>query len=420
VNVELISVGEELLVGAVLNTNAAWLGDRLAAAGYPVTGSTVVGDDPGGIAGAVRGALARAPVVVLTGGLGPTPDDATRDGLARAAGVACRADPQLVAALRQTYRRLGRQMAASNLRQAEIPDGATPIANPAGTAPGIRMALAGGVLYALPGVPHEMRAMVEASVLADLAASFPDRQAIETATVHTTGMSEARVAETLGRLPGGALPSDNPVLAYLAEAGCVRVRITARGDDRDAALAILEPVRRMVVAALGPAVYGYGTDTLPGVVHAALAERGETVAVAESMTGGGLAALLSETPGASQTFRGGLVVYATDTKSSLAGVPAPLLAAEGPVSAQVATALAAGARDRLAASYGLGLTGVAGPDAQDGVPPGTVYLALAGPATAQLRELRLPGDRARVRRYAATAALDLLRRHLVGSPAGSG
>jgi nicotinamide-nucleotide amidase len=412
--VALVAVGDELLVGHIVNTNVAWLGRRLTDEGFTVVSQLTVGDDATATAAAIRAALAAADAVVVTGGLGPTPDDRTRPALAELTGTPLRRDDGLVEGLRAAYRRLGRRMPEANLVQADLPEGTEAIANPAGTAPGIRAETGGGVVYALPGVPHEMRAMVEQSVLPDLLRRAGPGQATVTRVLHTAGTWESAVADTLKEVDRELTGRGNPALAYLAGGGQVRLRITARAGSRAAAERLIAPVEARIRELLGADVYGADGDTLPGVVHARLLARGQTVAVAESLTGGLVAAMLTDTPGASATFRGGLVVYATDLKSALAGVPDPLLAAEGPVSPQVAAALAAGARDRLQATYGLGLTGVAGPDRQGDREPGTVYLALAGPGEADLRELNLPGDRDLVRQRAATAAVDLLRRHLTG------
>jgi nicotinamide-nucleotide amidase len=425
--VALLAVGTELLLGDIVNSNAAWLGRRLADAGLEVVASSVVDDDADRIARAVRtalpgqhDALGRADALVITGGIGPTQDDLTRAGLAAAAGVELRRDDALAAALGQRYAALGRRrMPEPNLVQADLPDGATPIENPHGTAPGIRMPLSGGVAYALPGVPHEMRAMVEASVLPDLLARAGRPAAIITRTLRLAGTGESAVAERVSALADRLAAAGNPALSFLAGEGEVRVRLTARADTAAAARALIAPEEAEARDALGQAVYGVDDDTLDAVLHRLLAARYATVAVAESLTGGLLGATLSEMPGASATYRGALVTYATDTKASLAGVSQTLLDDAGPVAADVAAAMAEGARDRLEATYGLGLTGVAGPQEQDGQPVGTVHVGFAGPDGTAVRSARLPGDRPRIRRRAVVAALDLLRRHLEGSSASA-
>ena len=403
-----LAVGDELLLGDIVNTNAAWLGQQLAAAGLEVVFSAAVGDDVQRLANALRRALEDADVVVLSGGLGPTVDDLTRDGVALVAGVEMVRSPVIEAELRQKFAAYGIAMPAAVLRQADVPLGAEALDNPVGTAPGLWLELDGQLVIALPGPPHELRA-VAGPVLARLAER--SGQVVTTRQVHVAGTGESQVAERVEaavELPAGV------ALAYLAGGAVVRVRFTTAGDP-----AVLDPLVRAVDAALGADVFGHDDDTLDGVVHALLRSAGQTVAVAESLTGGLVGASLSSRPGSSVTFRGGLVVYATDLKVQLAGVDPGELAANGAVSPQTAAALAEGARVRLGADWGLGLTGVAGPDEQEDQPVGTVHLAVAGRGGTTVRSLRLPGDRERVRLLAVTGALDLLRRALVGSaPAG--
>jgi nicotinamide-nucleotide amidase len=278
----------------------------------------------------------------------------------------------------------------------------------------------GGVVYAMPGVPFEMEAMFLASVLPDLLARAGEPAVIVSRVIRTAGIWESSVADLLADEVARLEELGNPTIAFLAGGGQVRVRITAKAASRDAALELAGPVEERARQLLGDAVYGADDDTLPGVVHALLRERGESVAVAESLTGGLLGATLTEVPGASATFRGGVVAYATDLKAGALDVPAQLLADRGAVSRDVAAAMASGARRRLGATHGLALTGVAGPDEQDGQPVGTLHVGLSSPAGGVVRSLRVPGDRARVRQFAVVHALDLLRRSLSGLPPGDG
>ncbi len=410
--VELLAVGTELLLGDIVNGNAAWLGQRLAEVGVDVTTSVVVGDNIDRIAAALTAGLGRAEAVVVTGGLGPTQDDLTREAIAAVAGVELARDSELERALRERYAGLRRDVAERNFRQADLPAGARAIPNERGTAPGVRMELTGGVVFALPGVPHEMSAMFTAAVLPDLLASAGEPAVIVSRVLRTAGIWESAVAEALAGLVDDLEPAGNPTIAFLAGGGEVRVRITAKAADRPAATALLGPVEAAARAALGENVYGVDDDSLDTVVHRLLRERDATVGVAESLTGGGLGAALTEMPGSSATFRGGVTAYAGDLKAGLLEVPATLLDTVGPVSAEVAAAMASGVRDRLRTTYGLSLTGVAGPGPQDGQAPGTVFAGLAGPGAVTTRALRLPGDRPRVRLLATVAALDLLRRTL--------
>jgi nicotinamide-nucleotide amidase len=414
VRAEILAVGTELLIGDVGNGNAATIGRLLTDAGIEVVRSTAVADDEPTIAEALHMALTRADAVLVTGGLGPTQDDLTREALALAAGVPLRRDEALAEALLARYAGLGRRVPAMNLRQAELPEKATAIANSQGTAPGVRMELNAGVVYALPGVPHEMQAMLVESVLPDLLARSDAPAAIVSRTLHTAGMWESAVAEALSDLHTrlSATPGA-PSLAWLAGKGQTRVRITARASTRPEAWALIEPVEAEIRATLGIAVWGVDDETLAGVVHGLLLERSQTVAVAESLTGGLLGAALTATPGASATFLGGITAYSSDLKTSLLGASLE----DGAVSASTASAMAAGARERFGASFGLALTGVAGPEEQEGQPAGTVHVAVAGPSGGEARLLRLPGARDRVRQLAVTSALDLLRRHLLGGQA---
>jgi nicotinamide-nucleotide amidase len=413
VRAELLAVGTELLLGDIVNTNAAWLGERLAEAGIDVTTSVVVGDNVDRIADAVRVALGRAGSVVVTGGLGPTQDDLTREALALAAGVGLVRDAGLEDQLRARFTALRRDVPELNYRQADLPSGATALPNTRGTAPGIRLDLLGGVAYALPGVPHEMRQMFTDAVLPDLLARAGQPAVLVHRVLRTAGMWESAVAAALAdqvdRLDRPDRAGGGVTVAFLASGGQTRVRLTAKAATREAALALIEPEERAARAALGVAVYGADDDTLEGVVDDLLRSRGETVAVAESLTGGLLGAALTGPAGASDVFRGGVVAYATDVKSAVLGVPV----VDGVVSADTAAAMARAARETFGSTYGVALTGVAGPAEQEGRPVGTVYAGLAAPDLVTAKELRLAGDRAQVRAFAVVAALNLLRLHLL-------
>ena len=402
-----VAVGDELLLGDIVNGNAAWLGERLAAAGAPVVHSSMVGDDVDRIAAAVRRALEDADVVLVTGGLGPTSDDVTRDAVAAVAGVALVRSPELEQSLRERFAAYGYAMPEAVLRQADVPVGARPLDNPVGSAPGLRVEVGDALVFALPGPPHELAAVATGGVLADVATR--SGAVGLTRTLHCAGRGESEVAEVVERtvtVPAGV------DLAYLAGGAVVRVRLTTVAATEAEADAVLAPLVDAVAAALGDTVFGRDGDGLPAVVLRRLVAAGQTVAVAESLTGGLLGAALTELPGSSAAFRGGLLVYATDTKASLAGVPEGVLARDGAVSTATAEALAAGARERLGATWGVGVTGVAGPDTQEGKPAGTLHVAVAGPDGVRSATRRVPGDRQRVRLIAVTAALDLLRRQL--------
>jgi nicotinamide-nucleotide amidase len=402
----IVAVGSELLLGDVINSNAARIGQELAACGVQVVTSVMVADDLHHLVDVLRLCLLDSDVVVTCGGLGPTVDDLTRDAIAVACDAPLARDPELEAYLDALVSSYQGEVPAEVMRQADVPEGAEALPNPAGTAPGLWLEKDGRVVVALPGPPRELQA-VAPPVWERLAARTGSRYT--TRQVLVAGMGESMVASRVE--PGLQLPS-GVALSYLAGGALVRVRFT--GTDPS----VLDALVDHVDAVLGDHVVGHDTDTLDGVVHRLLAERGQTVGVAESLTGGLLAAALTDRAGASETFRGSLVVYATELKESLAGVPAALLHVAGPVSDGTAAALAAGARDRLGADWGIGATGVAGPTEQDGHPVGTVFVAVAGPEDGEVRRLQLPGDRAQVRALTVTTALELLRRHLVSGSAG--
>ena len=405
-----LAVGTELLLGDVINSNAAWLGQRLAAAGVEVIASAAVGDDHDRLVAAIEEHLREADVLILCGGLGPTVDDLTREAVAAACDAPMTRQPWIEEQLRAKFAAYGIDMPDMVLQQADVPAGAEVLDNPAGTAPGLWLAVGDRLVIALPGPPHELRA-VAAPVwprLAQLSGSV-----VTTRQVLVAGLGETAVAERVQAaiaLPAGVS------LSYLAGGSIVRLRFTTSGDP-----SVLEPLVAAADEVLGQNVWGHDDQTLEGVVHELLAAAGQTVAVAESLTGGLLGAALTARPGSSASYRGGVVVYATDLKQALAGVPADVLTEHGAVSEQTALALARGVRERLGADWGLAVTGVAGPDEQEGQPVGTVFVGIAGPAGEHVRRLRLPGDRDRVRALTVTQALDQLRRHLLGLPVvGSG
>jgi nicotinamide-nucleotide amidase len=414
VRCEIIGVGTELLLGQIVNTNAAWIGQRLADVGWDCLRHTVVGDNEQRIADTITEALGRADAVILTGGLGPTQDDVTREALAAVAGVRLVRQPELEQWLRERFARMSVQrMAEMNLRQADVPDGARTIDNPRGTAPGLILEIDAKPVYAVPGVPREMEGMLERVVLPDLAARAGEGRAIVSRVLRTVGVGESRLAERLTPLWEEA-GAGQVTMAYLASPGEVRVRLTAVGPTREAALQEIAPVEARIREGLGDIVYGTDDETLEAVVGRLLRERGRTLATAESLTGGLLGGRITGIAGSSDYYLGGVVAYATEAKASRLGVDQGLLDAEGPVSEAVAAAMASGARDAFGADLGLAVTGVAGPAEQSGRRVGTLCLGVADASGTATRTLTAPGDRTQVRLWTCSVALDLARRRLEG------
>jgi nicotinamide-nucleotide amidase len=414
---EIVAVGTELLLGQVVDTNSAWMGEQLALAGIDCTHRQTVGDNLERIVGALELALGRADAVIVCGGLGPTQDDITRNAIAQVMGVRLVQDDDVVDRILERFAARGRRMPANNLLQAQVPEGATAIADPQpGTAPGLICPVgeSGKVIYAVPGVPYEMQEIVAGAVLPDMQRRAGKLAIIRSRTLRTWGDSESglaeRLAEHMAELDGAGPAA--PTLAFLASGiEGLKVRITVKADDEDRAGELLDDEERNLRAILGDIVFGVDEETMEHAVSKVLVQRGLTLAVAESLTGGLVSSRLVNVPGASGWFRGGIVSYASDVKRDLLGVP------EGPVVAsEAAAAMAEGVRRRLGADIGLGVTGVAGPDEQEGQPPGTVFMAVAmGSDEPVVVRVGLPGDRDRVRQFACISLLDLLRRRLDSS-----
>ncbi|HEV8571732.1 MAG TPA: competence/damage-inducible protein A [Actinomycetota bacterium] len=411
---EVVGIGTEILLGQIVNSNAAEISARLADIGIDVLHHQAVGDNVGRIAEAIRLALSRADVVMLTGGLGPTGDDVTRDGMAESLGRPLRRHAEIEEFLREKFRRLGRDMPESNLVQCDVPEGARYVLPDRGTAPGLVLELDGGKrLYAVAGVPAEMREMLEGTIVPELSA-LAGEGAIVSRVVRVVGMAEASVGELLDDLFRG---SANPTVAYLASEGEVRVRVTAKASTREEAVALIDPVAREVRSRLGDRVVGVDDETLEAAVGRLLVQSKLTVACAESLTGGGLASRLADAPGASAYLAGAVVAYAPGAKREVLGVSEETLSRDGVVSEACAVEMARGVRRIFGADVGVSTTGVAGPDELEGHPPGELWVAVASERGEEARQFRAPGDRAQVRRWAQVQALDLLRKHLLRAPA---
>ena len=408
---EIVAVGSELLLGQTVDTNSAWLAERLAAHGIDCFFHTTVGDNVGRIASVLRAALERNDAVIVSGGLGPTQDDVTRDAIADVAGVPLERDEEVLGRIRALFEQRGREMAESNCRQADVPRGAVVIPQTRGTAPGLIVEVDGGVIYALPGVPEELCDMAARAVMPDLAARAGTRSTIVSRMVRTWGPAESTLAERVApRLAALDEAGGNPTLAFLASGvEGIRIRITAKAGTREAALAMVEEEDAELRAILGSVVFGVDDDTMEGAVGALLEDAGMTLGLAESMTGGLVASRLINVAGSSAWFRGSVVAYDSQVKFEVLDVP------EGPVVCEeAAAAMAQGAAKVLGADVGLSVTGVAGPAEQEGRPVGTAYFGLCLDGHTEVSHHRLPGDRERIRQFATICMLDLLRRRLLG------
>lgn len=411
-----VSVGDELVLGQTLDTNGRWMADRLLAAGVVVREHVTVGDDAARQAETMRRLASRVDVIVCSGGLGPTADDLTRLSLASAMGDELIADDVSMAQINAWYQARGRRVPPNAAVQALRPSRASALTNIHGSAPGLYAVLAEGCeVFCLPGPPREMKPMFEQHVMARLRPS-PDRTVL-TRVLHCFGIGESDLAARLGALMHR---ERNPKVGTTASEGVVSCRIRYEGPLRgeDAAEEI-DKTEALVRRAAAPYVFGAEGQTLPGVVIEMLRDKGLTVGVVESCTGGMLGALLTEVPGSSAAFLGGLLTYSNEQKVSLAGVPRELLAEGGPgaVSAETAMAMARGGLARLGCDECLAITGIAGPGGgSEAKPVGTVWIALAGKGGREdCRRFLMGGDRGAIRDWSAKAALGMLRLHLAGA-----
>jgi nicotinamide-nucleotide amidase len=418
---ETIAVGSELLALGRTDTNSGVIASRLAALGIDVVARSVVGDQLTHLELAVRTALQRADVVLLTGGLGPTDDDLTRQAVAAALGRGLSEDPVQMARITERFTRRNLPMPEINRRQAMIIDGAVRLDNPNGTAPGQWIDLGAQAIALLPGPPREMAPMLEALVAGELGARA-GLERTHSQSLKVAGRSESAVEATLQPLYAEWRAASPPIDAtILAAGGRIELHLFMRSADERAASAALSAAIAQAADALGSAVYTTRDETLEELAGRLLSQAGWRVAVAESCTGGLLGARLTDVPGSSAWVDGGVITYSNALKTVLAGVPAALIAEHGAVSEPVALALAAGARDRCRTHIGIGITGIAGPDGgTETKPVGTVFIAIHTPDRAVCRQARFVGDRAVVRLQSVSAALDMLRLALTGhDPVGT-
>jgi len=406
---EVVAVGTELLLGQIVDTNSAWIGEQLALAGIDCLRHTAVGDNPQRIRLALEESLNRADAVIVTGGLGPTQDDITRDIIAEVMNVEMVQSPELVEIITAKFLGRGRVMPENNLRQADLPRGATAMKEMPGTAPGLVCPVGEKVIYAVPGVPLEMRQMIEGTVIPDLVSRSGEVAAIRSRVLRTWGQSESGLAEMLAeeieRLDG----TSGVTLAFLASGmEGLKVRITAKAPTETEVEALLNDEETRVRSIIGPLVFGIDEENMETVVLKELVTQGLTLATAESMTGGLIASRLTDIPGSSQAFLGSVVSYANAVKHEVLNVP------DGPVvSEQAVLSMARGVCEVLGADVSVAVTGVAGPEPQEGNRPGLVWIGTSVDGEVEAVEVQFPYDRTMARQLTVITALDILRRRLI-------
>lgn len=406
--VEVLAIGTELLLGQTVNSNAAMIGVRLAEAGLSHHFSSVVGDEQARMVSAIKLAMGRADAVIITGGLGPTQDDITREAISEATARPLLFSDEYAGRLRRWWESRGREMPQSNLKQAEYPQGATLLDNPKGTAPALRLEVDDTWLFAVPGVPAELEVLLDVYVIPFLQARS-DTGVVVSRVLRTYGEAESRIGEMLADL----YDDGNPSMAFLASAAEIKIRLTATAANTQEAEDLIAPLEAAVKERLGRLVFGIDDETIEQIVLRLALQRGWSIVTAESATGGMVASRLTSVAGASKVFRGAIVAYHEDIKRLNLGVPADLIGVHGVVSEPVAIAMADGAARALEADVAISVTGSAGPDPQQRR-AGTMIIAVHTPEKTMARTLSLPGDRERVRTFTTTGACHLARLAMSG------
>jgi nicotinamide-nucleotide amidase len=406
---DVVAVGTELLLGQIIDTNSAWLGEQLALAGIDSCLQVKVGDNLGRMVKAIRQTLDEADAIIICGGLGPTHDDITREAIAEVMGVELEFDDEIGMAISEMFASRGRRMPELNMRQAMVPRGAIPIAQRRGTAPGLICPVGDKVMYAVPGVPYELYEMYERAILPDLLARSGEVTAIGSRVLRTWGNSESGLNEQLFSVIAELEKVGNPTLAFLASGWeGIKVRLTAKASTNQEVVALLDVWDAKVRAVVGDIVFATDNDTMESVVLQMLRERGLTLGLAESVTGGLVAGRLTGIAGASDVLRGSIVSYARDVKFDVLGVTPGNV-----VSEKAAIEMAIGAKRALGSDVGLALTGVAGPAEQDGKPVGTLCIGLVlSDNSTESVTLQLPAQREQMRQLSVISALNILRQAL--------
>ena len=408
---DVVAVGTELLLGQIVDTNSSWLGEQMAMAGIDSCVQVKVGDNLPRMVKAIRSALADADALVVCGGLGPTHDDITREALAEVMGTTLEFDDEVGMVIAEMFASRNRRMPEINMRQAMVPVGATIIPQRRGTAPGLICPVGDKVIYAVPGVPFELYEMFERAILPDLLARSGSQSVIASRTLRTWGESESGLNERLHEVIVELDALGNPTLAFLASGWeGIKVRLTAKADSRDAVTALLDEWDARVRRVVGDVVFGVDDDTMESVVLHMLRERGLTLGLAESVTGGLVAGRLTNVAGSSEVLRGSIVSYASEVKFDVLGVTPGEV-----VNERAAVEMAVGAKRVLGSDVGLALTGVAGPSEQDGMKPGTLCIGIVlADDTTHSMTLALPGVRDQMRQLSVISALDAVRKKLLG------
>ena len=410
--VEILAVGTELLLGQIANTNAQTMSLWLAEIGVDVMFHTTVGDNEERIAASIQEALQRSDGVIITGGLGPTHDDLTREAIARATSRPLHRDATIEEWLKDRFASMSRQMAPSNLRQADIPEGAQSIPNPRGTAPGIALDVDGRLIFAVPGVPSEMEHMMKKHVIPRLAERTGGAR-LTSRVLKVAGIGESDLAQRIAPVIERLEDDRSATIALLASPSEVKIRISAKAGDEASASRAIEPIENDLRDRLGELVYGVDDDTLEAVVGKLIQDRKLKLAVAESFTGGMLVSRLVDAPGTSEFLTAGFVTYSNESKIRDLGMDEEVIRSKGAVSSETAIAMAEGVRTRAGSDIGLATTGEAGPGPIE-EPVGTMFLALSWEGGHAVRHLRAPGGRSAIRTWGTTASLNMLRLWLLG------
>jgi nicotinamide-nucleotide amidase len=408
--VEIVSTGTELLLGQIVNTNAPYLARKLNELGYDAVYQTTVGDNRRRMAGVLAIALERADIVITSGGLGTTRGDITKEVTAELLRRPMNLHEDSVAHIKCFFEHRNLSMPQNNLRQAMMPEGAIVVKNYRGTAPGVILEHEGKTIIHLPGPPMELEHMFENGILPYLADRFGDQGQIVSKVLRTFGLGESALEE---RIRDFILAQNNPTLALLARSGEIHVRLTAKGETAELAHQLISELEPKIRERIGEFVFGTDEQALEQVVGETLKEKQCTIALAESCTGGAIAARLTDIPGSSAYLKGSIICYSNEVKTSLVGVPSATIQEKGAVSPETARAMAEGIRQRLDATIGVGVTGIAGPEGGTADKPvGLVYIAVAGPKGTVVEEQRFAGQRSGIRTRSVNAALNLVRRYL--------